>query len=190
MKIDIKYIVMSQGLPVVQGELQTVGPDWRPLCMTCGEMFEFAQPLRESLIACVGVSTPVIVCPKCNARHLLADGQKAMILGPANAPRPERPKGIVLARVVTVDSLVEDKREEPLSVSSGDTTILTPGDYLAIKGEPIKPIRVPGRAALCCTCNTATEQHCPDCHRPLCLKTGCEASHAVPCPPNRRDTYV
>lgn len=195
MKIDVKHVQFSKGLPVVQGELQTVGADWTPLCMTCGEPFEFPEPLRETLIAKVGIESPVITCPLCGTFHLIADGQKAMIMTPADSPRTDRPKGIVMAKCVTPGSLASDAQSgvmgEPLKVSMGDTRVLTPGDYLAMADTaPIKPIRLPGKGAYCCTCNTLTEQHCPDCKKPLCMKTGCEASHLVLCPPKKRDSYV
>lgn len=194
MKIDAKHVHFSAGLPVVQGELQTVGADWTPLCMTCGTSFEFPQPLRETLIAKVGFESPVVTCPQCATAHLIADGQKAMIMTPADGPRPERPKGIVMAKCVTPGSLAADAQSgvmgEPLKVSMGDTRVLTPGDYLAMEGEKIRPIRLPGKGAYCVVCNTLTEQHCPDCKKALCLKTGCEATHVIPCPPKKRDTYI
>lgn len=195
MRIDAKHIQFTEGLPVVQGELQKIGEDWTPLCMVCGEHLEIVGPIRETLLAKVNVSSPVITCPKCNTPHLVAHGEKAMVMGPVGSPSPARPKGLVLALCVTPGSLEADAVSgvlgDPLKVSMGDTKVLQPGDYLAMAdSEPVKPIRLPGKGGYCCTCNTLTEQHCPDCTRPLCMKTGCEASHVIPCPPKKRDSYI
>lgn len=190
-QITARFVQFSSGIPVVQGELQKLGTDLSAHCMACSEPFEFPQPMLELLISKVGIESPVIRCPRCNCSHLMADGQKALIMGPFDGPRPERPKGLVLARCVMAEDLMPGIKDAPeLKVSAGDTAILTPGDYLAVGGPPMKPIRVPGKAGFCCTCTAATEHHCPDCQRHLCLKTGCEAAHAIPCPPKKRDLYV
>lgn len=193
MRVESKHVQFSDGLPVIQGQLQKMPEDWCPLCMVCGETLEIPQPLRETLIAKVNVSSPIISCPKCNTYHAVADGQRAMVMGPADDAAPERPQGLVLGLVVTPDSLIADA----VSGALGPPVVLEsdhlpPGEYIAgpYIGPPQKPLRRDGLLAPCCTCGGKTESYCPDCEQTLCLKPGCEASHVVTCPPKKRASYL
>jgi hypothetical protein len=188
MKVEARHVLASgASVPIIQGHLQRMPKDWCPICMVCGDVWEIMQPLRESLVA---VSSAVVFCPKCNSGHVVVDGTHALVMGPADGAAPERPEGLVLGRVVTPDILGTEVKTDRPGDPLHDTRVLTPGDYLAINSPPQKPLRRDGLTAPCCTCGGKTDLYCPDCERPLCLKPGCEASHAVSCKPQKRDSYL